>query len=63
MTSSQYTEEHVHSNEKIGFSGFIESVSEQIFSRVNQQYMGKQGRTQCTPFSRNDHLTQLLSLK
>jgi len=34
MTCSQFTEEHVHSSETIGFSEFLESVSEQLIFHI-----------------------------
>jgi len=45
MTSSQFTEEYVHSSETIGFSEFLQSVSEQISSNIFQSESTIDGKT------------------
>ena len=45
MTSSQFTGEHVHSSETIGFSEFLESVSEQIVFHIFQSESTIDGKT------------------
>jgi len=45
MTSSQFTDEYVHSREAIGFSEFLEYVSEQISSNIIQSESTINGKT------------------